>query len=54
MIWSNLFRFVLTLALLVISGWMAISGQDVPEWLIGLTGLAVGNTFRLAPTTKEN
>ena len=49
MIWSNLYRFVLTLALLVISGVMLLEGMDVPEWLIGLTGLAVGNTFRLAP-----
>ena len=53
MIWSNLFRFVLTLALLILCGVMALKGQQVAEWLVGLTGMAVGNTFRIAPTGKE-
>ena len=50
MIWSNVFRFVLTVLLLVMCGVLLIQHDPVPEWLIGLTGLAVGNTFRLAPT----
>lgn len=47
---SSIFRFVLTLSLLALCGYCLVVQAPVPEWLIGLTGLAIGNTFRLQPT----
>ncbi len=44
---SDIFRFVLTLSLVALCGYALVVQQPVPEWLIGLTGMAVGNTFRL-------
>lgn len=44
---SDVFRFVLTLSLVGACVYCLVAVQPVPEWLIGLTGMAVGNTFRL-------
>jgi hypothetical protein len=35
-------RGTLSLGLVAVSSYLAIVGQEVPEWLLGLTGLAVG------------
>ena len=35
-------RGLLTIGLVGVSAYLAIVGQEVPEWLLGLTGLAVG------------
>lgn len=50
---ENVFRFLLTLALLGFAGFVYYRSGVVPEWLIGLTGMAVGNTFRLQMAPKK-
>ena len=47
MIRENVFRFALTVLLLAFAGLTYWKGGEVPMWLVGLTGMAVGNTFRL-------
>ena len=47
MIRQNAYRFALTVLLLVFAGFTYYSDGSVPEWLVGLVGFSVGNSFRL-------
>jgi len=47
---SDIFRFVLTLALVALCGYCLVAKVPVPDWLQTMTALAVGNTFRLQPS----
>ena len=52
---SDIFRFIITLSLLGVSAALLIIAAmndsplagAVPQWLVALDGLAIGNTFRL-------
>ena len=35
-------RGIITVGLVGVSAYLAVVGAQVPEWLLGLTGLAVG------------
>ena len=52
MIRENAFRFALTVLLMVFAGLVYWRSGSVDEWLVGLVGMAVGNTFRLQPASK--
>ena len=36
---AGMTRPVISIGLLVIDGWLLISGQGVPDWLVGFTGV---------------
>jgi len=49
---QNIFRFALTVLLIAFAGFTYYQSGTVPEWLVGLVGFAVGNSFRLSPSPK--
>ena len=44
---ENAFRFALTVLLMAFAALVYWRSGSVDEWLVGLVGMSVGNTFRL-------
>jgi len=53
MIRENAFRFALTVLLMAFAVFVYWRTGAVDEWLVGLVGMAVGNTFRLQPAIPK-
>ena len=53
MIRENIFRFALTVLLLAFAGLMYWRSGTVDEWLVGLVGFAIGNSFRLSASAPK-
>ena len=50
---ENAFRFALTVLLMAFAGVVYWRSGAVDEWLVGLVGMAVGNTFRLQSSAPK-